>query len=641
MYGWMGKILDIDLSTAQISKIATQIYSEKYLGGRGIASRIYWERVRPETGAFDPLNHLILMTGPLVATGAQGATRMSVIGKSPMSYPEQYCYGNLGGLFPAELKKAGWDGIIITGYASCPQYLWIENDHIEILDGACLWGQGAHGAAEAIKNLHGKRARFLTTGVSGENRVRSAVLFGSHQSTSTAGFGAVMASKNLKAIVVRGSGGPEVADPERLKELNRITIQLSKRLDLSIPPDTTMSGHGHLLERIGKGGCYQCGLDCIRNQYRYGQRSDLEANRRCQSMEYYLPWKYNRETEPVDTLFQAPDLANDYAICTFELRNMINWLYTCYQKRALTETETGLPLSMIGTREFLEKLLKAIALREGIGDILAEGLIRAVKNLPDMASTLLHPMVQPIGELDINLPRSSLVHAILDPMEPRMNRPLFHAGFARTAWMFNQLQPGSNPITSKVFREIARVFWGSSEAANFSSYDGKALAAVKIQNRNYMEDSLGLCDFAFPLAYSFSKADGVGDPDLEAKYFTAVTGINNKVIDSCTERIANLQRTIQLREGRNVPRDDFPPEVNFTTPLEPIGPMIVPGPGDEPVSVIGNVLDRDKFTEMLREYYQLRGWDENTGRPKAETLSNLRIEDLSMTTLTEDATHAI
>jgi aldehyde:ferredoxin oxidoreductase len=627
MYGWTGKILDVDLTASRISKIDTRIYSRKYLGGRGIASRIYWERVMPQINAFDPLNHLILMTGPLVATGAQGATRMSVIGKSPMTYPEQYCYGNLGGLFPAELKNAGWDGIVISGHASLPQYLWIENDHIELRDGVFLWNQGAYGTAETIKNLHGKKARFLTIGVSGENRVRSAVLFGSHQSTSTAGFGAVMASKNLKAIVVRGSNKPDVADTERLKELNRVTIKLSKRLDLSIPPDTTMSGHGHILERIGKGGCYQCGLDCIRNQYRYGQRTDLVANRRCQAMEYYLPWKYNRETEPVDTFFHAPDLANDYAVCTFELRNIINWLYACHQKGTLTEAETGLPLSGIGTREFLEKLLKTIALREGIGDILAEGLVRAVEKLPEGARVMLHPLVQPVGELDMNMPRSSLVHALLDPMEPRMNRPLVHAGFARTAWMFNKLKPGSNPITSKVFREIARLFWGSAEAADFSSYDGKALAAVKIQNRNYIEDSLGLCDFAFPITYSFSKPDGLGDPDLEAKYFTAVTGIDDKEIDICAERIANLQRTIQVREGRDVPGDDFPPEVNFTTPLESKGRMIVPGPGDEPVDLTGNVLDKDKFKRMLREYYRLRGWDENTGLPKAETLTNLELVD--------------
>lgn len=631
MHGWMGKILNVNLSTSEIAESSTQAYTKKYLGGRGIASRIYWEKVIPEIKAFDAENYLIFMTGPLVATGAQGATRMSVVGKSPMAYPEKYCYGNLGGLFPVELKKAGYDGVVITGRAAGPVYLWIQDNKAELRDASSLWSQGAYRTGEIIEQAHGKKARFLTTGVAGENRVRSAIIFGSHQSTSTGGFGSVMASKNLKAMVVRGTGRPSVADPDKLKELNRYTIEIGKRLDLSIPPDTLMSGHGHLLEAIGKDNCYQCGLDCNRNRYRYGKRSDLEGTRRCQAMEYYLPWKYSREDEPVDTFFNAPTLANDYSICTFELKSMINWLYSCYHAGVLTEEETGLPLSKIGTREFLEKLLHSIALREGFGDILAEGLVRAVEKLAQKARAILDPMVQPIGELDVNMPRSSVVHALLDPMEPRMSRPIIHAGFARAGWMFNLMDPESSPVTIDVLRKIARVFWGSAEAADVSSYEGKALAAVKIQNRTYAEDSLGLCDFGWPLAYSFSKPDGVGDPDLEGKIFTAVTGLDGENIDQCVERLVLVQRAIQVREGRKVPEDDFPLEVNFTEPLKPMGPMMVPGPGDEPVSVAGKVLDRDKFTGMLKEYYRLRGWDEETGLPLKETLAALGLNDLSET----------
>ncbi len=621
MYGWTGKILDVNLSTLQVCQIDTKPYTEDYIGGRGIASRLYMERVLPRTGAFDPENHLIIMTGPLVATGVQGATRMSIAAKSPMTYPEQYCYGNLGGLFPAELKKAGWDGIVISGKASHPQYLLIKNDHVELRDGSFLKDQGALGRAGSIAEIHGRKARYITTGISAGNRVRSSVIFASHQSTSTAGFGAVMASKNLMAVVVRGTGRPSVFNPDEVRELNRHTMQLNKGLDLSIPPDVTMSGRGHILERIGKGGCYQCGLECIRNLYCYEGRSDLISNRRCQAMEYYLPWQYGRETEPVDTFFNAPDLANDYGICTFELRNMINWLHTCYLKGILTESSTGLPLSRIGTHEFLGKLIKSIAFRDGVGDILAEGLIRAVRKFPEEAAALLDPMVQPVGEIDINMPRSSIVHALLDPMEPRMNRPLVHAGFAQTAWMLNRIKPGSNPITPEVFRKIAQKFWGSTEAGDFSSYEGKALAAVKIQNRNYIEDSLGLCDFAYPLTYTFSRGDGMGDPDLETKYFNAVTGVSKEEITIYAEHMATIQRAIQIREGRKVPADDFPPEINFTTPLKSKGPLLVPGPDDEPVDMNGNVLDRNKFNEMLREYYRVRGWDENTGVPKETTLS--------------------
>lgn len=115
MHGWMGKLLHIDLTSSKITRSSTKSYSEQYLGGRGIASRIYRETVSPEISAFDPENRLIFMTGPIVATGAQAANRMSVVGKSPMALPEGYCYGNVGGFIGAELKKAGFDGIIVKG----------------------------------------------------------------------------------------------------------------------------------------------------------------------------------------------------------------------------------------------------------------------------------------------------------------------------------------------------------------------------------------------------------------------------------------------------------------------------------------------------------------------------------------------
>ena len=131
MHGWMGRILHVDLTNSKITQFSTQPYAEQYIGGRGIASRIYSETVTPEVKAFDPENRLIFMTGPLVATSTQGATRMSVVGKSPMTLPEGYCYGNIGGFFPTELKKAGWDGIVITGRAPKPPrpplLRWLRN----------------------------------------------------------------------------------------------------------------------------------------------------------------------------------------------------------------------------------------------------------------------------------------------------------------------------------------------------------------------------------------------------------------------------------------------------------------------------------------------------------------------------------
>jgi len=627
MYGWTGKILSVDLSTGRIKNIPTGDYTDKYLGGRGIATRLYQEKVRPETKAFDPDNRLVFMTGPLVATGAQGATRMSVVGKSPMTLPEGYCYGNIGGFFPAELKKAGYDGIIVDGQASEPVDLWIHDGIGELRDASFLWGLDAYRTAEILDQKLGGNIRFLATGPAGENLVRTAVITGSHHGTVSGGFGAVMGAKNLKVIAVRGTGKVPVADPEKLRKLNRYTIKISRRVHLSVPPRVIESGRANLLEVAGKGGCYQCGMQCVRTKYIYDKRRDLEGTRKCESQEYYLPWLYGKNDEPIDTFFNAPTLANDYSICIFELENMVDWLYACHRAGVLTEKETGLPLSEIGTRAFLEKLLDTVSHRRGFGNVLAEGLIRAGEKIPPRAREMYSHAIAPVGTDDWFPPRTHLVNALLYPLEPRVNQAVLNHGGAETAWIFHQLQPELSPVSSGVLRKISGLFWGSETAADESTYEGKALAAVKIQNRMYVDDCLGLCDWAFPITYSFDTTDNLGDPELEVKIFAAVTGINADNLEKYGEFIANQQRMILIREGRQLPRADYPPEYNFTEPLGISGVhAMAPGPGDEVLDMANNKLDKDKFTGMLKEYYRLRGWDTETGIPLPDTLASYGLE---------------
>ncbi|MCJ7605088.1 MAG: hypothetical protein MUO19_03530, partial [Dehalococcoidales bacterium] len=512
MNGWMGKILRVNLTDGALTEIPTMDYAGKYLGGRGVASRLYWEQVTPEVKAFDPENRLIFMTGPLLATGAQGAARMCVSGKSPMAYPEGYCYGSLGGYFPAEIKKAGWDGIVLDGRADKPIYLVVEDGAVSLHDAAHLWGQSAYTVEAMLRETHGDKARFVTTGVAGENLVRTAIIFGSQEGAVTAGFGAVMASKNLKAMVVKGTGRITVADPERLKELARYTRELRDTCDLSVVPRIGMTNHGHLLEAIGQRHCYMCGLTCSKYVYRMGKDPELEGIRGCQAMEYYLPWVYGHEDEPVKTLFDAPSLANDYSIGTFELQHMIDWLHACYQNGIYTDENTGLPLSKMGTREFLERLLHAIANREGFGDTLAEGMIRVGDIVSPEAKALFPHSTAPVGSGDGVPPRAFMAHALIYPFETRMHPISVHElGYVRMPWNMNQADPSSSNVTPEAFLEIARKFWGIEEAANQLSYEGKAVAARNIQNRTYLRDSLGLCDFVYPFTYSFSKYGPVGD----------------------------------------------------------------------------------------------------------------------------------
>lgn len=153
-----------------------------------------------------------------------------------------------------------------------------------------------------------------------------------------------------------------------------------------------------------------------------------------------------------------------------------------------------------------------------------------------------------------------------------------------------------------------------------------------MQNRTYIKDSLGLCDFAWPITYSFNTPNHVGDPNLEARIFSAVTGMDGDELYRYAERISNMQRAVLVQEGRKVPQDDFPPEFNFTEPLvlDSFGrEMVVPGPGGAIVNTTGNTLDRGKYMTMLQEYYRLRGWDQETGLPHPDTLAALNLQDLA------------
>jgi aldehyde:ferredoxin oxidoreductase len=623
-FGYMGTIIDVDLDKGIIGFIPTEKYASKFLGGRGIASRIYWEKVKPETKAFDAENALIFMTGPLVATGVQGASRLSVVGKSPMAYPEGYCYGDIGGFAGAELKRAGFDGVMIRGKSSKPVYLWIHNGKVELKSAEPIWGRNAYDVETALKQKHGANIKYITTGVAGENMVRTAVLIASHHSAATGGFGAIMGDKKLKAIAIKGNLNPTIADPVKLKELNKYTVQISKRCIINRLGESGQS----VTERVGNGRCYQCGLECIRGVFKIS--SGRQDYRKCQSSGVYVPARYGKEDEPVDTQFDAPTMCNDYSLCTIDIGGIVGWLHRCYNKGYLTEAETGLPLSQIGTRDFFDKLLKSISYRTGFGDVLAEGLLRAGEHVNENAQKRIPYTVAAIGIGAADSGRRNRAHAILSAFEPRASRPLQHeVDWLTWRWKTNQTDPERSKVTSDVLRAISEQFWGSVDAAEFSNYTGKADAARRTQNRGCLKDSLGLCDFAWPIMDSMNTPNHVGDSNLEAEIFEAVTGVGGGQLELYAERIFNLQRAIMVGEGRKVPDEDRPPEYNFTVPTE--AENFVPDQDGKPMSTLGNVLDEDKFKEMMGEYYQLRGWEQTTGLPYRKTLENLDVDDIAAT----------
>jgi aldehyde:ferredoxin oxidoreductase len=627
IFGWCGKILDVDLSNSRIAERDTLDYADRFLGGRGIATRIYREKVRPDVGAFDPGNCLILMTGPLGGTGVQGASRFEVVGKSPMLMPEGFCYGNLGGFFGPYLKRAGYDGIVIFGRSEKPVYVWINNGNAKILDASLLWGRGVYDVRKILKKIHGKNVRFITTGVAGENMCRNANLMTDNEGSATGGFGGVMGSKNLKAIAVLGTGRPLVANPEKLKELNKLIIHLNKRDPLQAPfPEKQVF-------RIGKSSCYQCGLDCkYRNSFRTASGKDVV--RKCQSMFVYLPWVMRRPGESVETAIDATGICNDLSICTMEMANIIHWLDSCYQSGYLTDKETGLDISQLGTHEFFESLANMIAYRQGFGNILAEGLLRTGETLGDKAKTHFANEVSGVGDGATYSGREYLMNGLLYALEPRQPIAMLHEiSWLTGLWVMNQANPEYSPVTSEVFRKTATKFWGHEKAWDLNTHEGKAIAATKIIDRTYVKDSLLLCDSSWPIMVSWNTPDGVGDSKLESRIFSAVTGIETDEIglNRYGERIFNLQRGVLLREGRRPETDDVLAEFNFTDPVETVfmnPDVIVPGPGEKVVSRKGQTLDRDVFESMLKEFYELRGWDKESGMQKVEHLIQLGLSDL-------------
>jgi aldehyde:ferredoxin oxidoreductase len=627
IYGWCGKILKIDLSESRISELKTMDYADRFLGGRGVATRIYWENVGPNVSAFDPENHLIFMTGPLGATGAQGASRFEVVGKSPMLMPEGFCYGNLGGFFGPFLKKADYDGVVISGRSAKPVYLWIHDGEAQILDGSLLWGKGVYEVRDILKKSHGKNVRFVTTGVAGENMCRSANLMTDNEGSATGGFGAVMGSKNLKAVAVLGTGSPLVAKPEELKELNKLTIHLNKRDPLLAPfPEEQV-------RRTGQSSCFQCGLDCkYRNSFRTA--SGKNVVRKCQSMFVYFPWVLGRPGESMETAVDATGICNELSICTMEMYNIVQWLDTCYKAGYLTDKQTGLDISKLGTREFFENLANMIARRQGFGDILANGLLRAGEKLGEEARAHFSNEVSGVGDGASYSAREYLMNGLLYALEPRQPIAMLHeVSWLTGLWVMNQADPKSSPVTSEVFRGAAAKFWGSEKAWDLNTHEGKAVAAAKIIDRTYVKDSLLLCDSVWPLMVSWNTPDHLGDPTLESRIFTAATGIETDEtgLNQYGERIFNLQRRVLLREGRRPKVDDIPEEFNFVDPVETVfmnPDVIVPGSGEEVISRKGQTLDREVFEEMRKEFYELRGWDSESGLQKADTLERLGLSDL-------------
>ena len=629
--GWADEILRIDVSNRSTQRIPTTHYSEKFLGGLGIAARIAWDEIDPETGAFDAGNKLIFATGPLTGTLAPGSGRMEVVGKSPRTYPnEVVTRSGMGGHWGVELKRAGYDAVILDGEADSPVYVHIDRGAVEFCDAGELWGMDTYETQKRLKDKHGAEVQVVCIGPAGENRSRIATIVSETSfSSGKAGFGAVMGAKKVKAIVVNGSGGRiRVARPGRLVNLAahyRELLGYNPMREWTVgfcPPDYQQRFFKNY--RKGNASCFGCTLQC----FAFIKVPGLDPSQvHCINYYYMKPaYDYYGETPEGDRSFwQSVVLSNKLGLCTFEMSGFVPWLRDMHDAGVLDDKTSGLPMREFGSREYIETLLQNIAHRKGVGDILAEGAPRAAKMLPD-AWPLYEKYYPAHGQAEHNSVRDYPAIALLwalDSRDPMIDHHAYrHLAVSRQRW------PHPHGISSEKAEAVSEAVFGTRTAIDHGTYAEKAKAVAYCQNRSAVIDSLVLCDFLFPIFISQSREDRMGDTAAESRLLSAVTGtdIDEKELNGVGERIWNLLRAIMVREGRTKQEDTLYAanfrKVDSQKETARHSAAIISSNHTQPIRL-------EDFERAKAEYYAIRGWDPETGRPTRKTLLDLDLKEVA------------
>jgi len=624
---YAGKILKVDLSTKTMDYIETSQYSEKFLGGRGIATALYYEMVPPEIDAFDEKNCLIMAVGPLAGMpGGLGGSRWGVYCKSPLprvSHREKdlFCYGNLGGTFGSELRFAGFDGIVVTGKADKPVYIEIEDEKVSIKSAEPLWGKTTHETMKLLNNQTPDRSKFMTIGPAGENMVPLASILATGDSSCSGGTGSVMGSKNLKAITVKGSNRKlTVENRDRLKDIENIIKSYNRG-------NTKVWGMDFMAQgpKTKKYPCFGCMAHCLRVKYTADNGSSGKFM--CQSRFFYMHHAWGYYSEDNDVPFYANQLCDAYGIDTWEIQSLMEWLLLCLGNKIITEEQCGLNLNEIGSLQFIKNLVHMTSTKKGFGEILHLGAHGAGKAIGGKAEEI-------YSRTDPYDPRYCTINTLIFPFESREPiQQLHEAGLVLSQWSSWAKGVEEAHISSDVLKGIAENFWGSAEAGDMTTLRGKALAAKKIQERQIAKESAGFCDWMFPIIDIPSGEKHVGDPSIESQILSAAFNkdITEEDYYRFGERTFNLQRAILLREGHRPRIDDYLPTEWHDNALEThvADPeCIVPDKNGAIVSQIGNKTERDQFEAIRDEFYEYRGWDVKTGLLSENNLITLGLSDI-------------
>jgi len=626
MYGWMGAILRVDLTSGKIEKepLSNRLRLN-YLGGRGINSRILYDSVGPGVDALSPENTLIFGTGTVVGTIAPSAGRITVTAKSPLT--GILGDGNSGGHFSVEMKRAGYDHIVFTGKAERPVYLWIENDHVELRPAEHLWGKTTSETDEEIhRELGDPMVKIAAIGPGGENLVKYAsVIFETCHAVGRTGMGAVMGSKNLKAVAVRGTRGVPVAHPEAF-------MRLSRNLHERIINSPVYKGLAYYGTPYFTAGMYRSGWLAIKNAQTNEWPDVLKLEHRVLKRDYFVkilactacprhcnqawvvregpyagargakieygaiaPFGAGCLISDFSAIAKMNSLCDDYGLDLIELGITLNTVMEWYERGLITKDDTdGIDLSW-GNAEGVIEVIHKVASREGFGNLLAEGPLRAAEQIGRGADKY------------IALHSKGMTYGI-DDIRAMKGYALNIATSTRGADHLRGM-PGLEMIPQASTPELLEKRFGTTEAGIASSYK-KAPLVVYTQNLCTLTDCLELCKYNTEF-----QGETINIEDL-ASLFSLATGVemDEKAMSTAAERIYAVERAFLVREGMTR-KDDV---VGGKWGSEPI----VGGPS------AGERIDPDKFDKLLDEYYQLRGWD-SMGIPTASTLSALGLEDIA------------
>ncbi|RLI08608.1 aldehyde ferredoxin oxidoreductase, partial [Candidatus Bathyarchaeota archaeon] len=406
LYGYSGKILWIDLSKNKItSKPLRKETVLRYIGGKGLGAKIMYDEVPAGISPFDPSNPIILATGPVNGFVLSGAAKFCAVFKSPLT--EAWGESQCGGYFAPQMKYAGYDAIVIVGRAKRPSYILVEDEDVKIMDATHLWGMDALETEEAIKKDQGKRFQVLSIGPAGENLVRFACInHAGGRQLGRCGAGAVMGSKKLKAVAVQGSGTVEAARPEAFEEFRRwLNEEVKEKLKVlrelgtsaimaatystkTLPTRNWTEGTFEGFERINaeavmrfvkrSKACYGCLVAC-------GKISRIDsgpyAGTEVEGPEYETLFALGSlcGIDYLESIIKANELCDRLGLDTISAGNVIAFSMECYEKGILTDKDTGGIKLEFGNHAAVLTMLEKIAYRQGIGDVLAEGVKKASK----------------------------------------------------------------------------------------------------------------------------------------------------------------------------------------------------------------------------------------------------------------------